>query len=60
MLKVHTQGKPIEPGQLDVAIIGPGATGVELAAQLHHVTRQVSAYGLDTIDPAEDIRLHVI
>jgi NADH dehydrogenase len=60
MLKAHTQGKPIEPGQLDVAIVGAGATGVELAAQLHHVTRQVSAYGLDTIDPAEDIRLHVI
>ncbi len=60
MLKAHTQGKPIEPGQLDVAIVGAGATGVELAAQLHHVTRLVSAYGLDTIDPAEDIRLHVI
>ena len=60
MLKAHTQGKPIEPGQLDVAIVGAGATGVELAAQLHHVTRLVSAYGLDTIDPAEDIKLHVI
>ncbi len=60
MLKVHTQGKPITAGQLDVAIVGAGATGVELAAQLHHVTRLVSAYGLDSIDPAEDIRLHVI
>jgi NADH dehydrogenase len=60
MLKAHTQAKPIKQGQLDVAIVGAGATGVELAAQLHHVTRQVSAYGLDTIDPAEDIKLHVI
>ncbi|HEY6094800.1 MAG TPA: NAD(P)/FAD-dependent oxidoreductase [Gallionellaceae bacterium] len=60
MLKAHTQEKPIKQGQLDVAIVGAGATGVELAAQLHHVTRQVSAYGLDTIDPAEDIKLHVI
>ena len=60
MLRAHTQGKPIQPGQLDVAIVGAGATGVELAAQLHHVTRLVSAYGLDSIDPAEDIRLHVI
>jgi len=33
---------------------------VELAAQLHHVTRLVSAYGLDSIDPTEDIKLHVI
>lgn len=60
MLKAHTQGKPIEEGQLDLAIVGAGATGVELAAQLHHVTRRLSAYGLDTIDPAKDIKLHVI
>src|SRR5512143_1141479 len=60
MLKAHTQGKPIEAGQLDLAIVGAGATGVELAAQLHHVTRLMSAYGLDTIDPAKDIKIHVI
>ena len=60
MLRAHTQARPIKPGQLDVAIVGAGATGVELAAQLHHVTRLVSAYGLDTIDPAKDIRLHII
>ncbi len=60
MLKAHTQGKPLKSGQLDVAIVGAGATGVELAAQLHHVTRLVSAYGLDSIDPTEDIKLHVI
>lgn len=60
MLRAHTQGKPIQPGQLDVAIVGAGATGVELAAQLHHVTRQLAAYGLDTIDPSLHIKLHVI
>ena len=60
MLRAHTQARPIEPGQLDVAIVGAGATGVELAAQLHHVARLVSAYGLDTIDPAKDIKLHII
>jgi len=60
MLKAHTQGKPIEEGQLDLAIVGAGATGVEMAAQLHHVTRLMSAYGLDTIDPAKDIKLHLI
>ncbi len=60
MLRAHTQGKPIEQGQLDVAIVGAGATGVELAAQLHHVTRQLAAYGLDTIDPSRHIKLHVI
>jgi NADH dehydrogenase len=59
MLRAHTQGEPI-PGQLDVAIVGAGATGVELAAQLHQVTRQLSAFGLDTIDPERHIKLHVI
>lgn len=60
MLRAHTQGSPIREGQLDVAIVGAGATGVELAAQLHHVTRQLSTFGLDTIDPERHIKLHVI
>lgn len=60
MLKAHTQGSPIRQGQLDVAIVGAGATGVELGAQLYHVTRLLSAYGLDTIDPERHIRLNVI
>src|SRR5881227_3155716 len=33
--------------QLQVAIIGAGATGVELAAELHNTTRELVAYGLD-------------
>ncbi|MBD3670688.1 MAG: NAD(P)/FAD-dependent oxidoreductase [Gammaproteobacteria bacterium] len=60
MLYAHTCTKPIEKGQLDVVIVGAGATGVELAAQLHHVTRQLAAYGLDTIDPSQHIKLHII
>jgi len=60
MLRAHTQGTPVHKGQLDVAIVGAGATGVELAAQLHRVTRQLSAYGLDTIDPDKDIHLNII
>jgi NADH dehydrogenase len=60
MLKAHTQGKPIAEGQLDLAIVGAGATGVELAAQIHRVTRLLSAYGLDAIDPDKHIRIHVI
>ena len=40
-----------------MAIIGAGATGTELAAELHRTARQVVAYGLDRIDPAKDIRI---
>jgi NADH dehydrogenase len=43
-----------------VAIIGAGATGVELAAELHRTTRQVIAYGLDRIDAERDLKIHVI
>lgn len=60
LLRAHTEGGPSSPGQLDVAIVGGGATGVELAAQLHHVTRQLSAYGLDEIDPDQDVHYHII
>jgi NADH dehydrogenase len=60
MLKAHTQHNPIGAGQLDLAIVGAGATGVELAAQIHRVTRLLSAYGLDTIDPDKHIKIHVI
>jgi len=43
-----------------VVIIGAGATGVELSAELHRTVRQVVAYGLDRIDPDKDIRLNLI
>jgi NADH dehydrogenase len=43
-----------------VAIIGAGATGVELAAELHRTTREVVAFGLDRVDPDKDIKVSVI
>ncbi len=49
--------EPIRPGQLHVAIIGAGATGIELAAELHRTVREVVAFGLDRIDPEVDIRI---
>ncbi len=60
LLRAHSQGRPIQPGQLDVVIVGGGATGIELSAQLHCVTRQLAAYGLDEIKPEQDIRMHLI
>ncbi len=42
-----------------MAIIGAGATGVELAAELHHAGRLLAAYGLDGIRP-ENLRLTLI
>lgn len=56
-LRAHTQAEPIRPGQLHVAIVGAGATGTELAAELHRTVREVVAFGMDRIDPESDIRI---
>jgi NADH dehydrogenase len=55
--RAQTQSEPIRPGQLHVAIVGAGATGTELAAELHRTTRGLVAYGLDHIDAQRDIRI---
>jgi NADH dehydrogenase len=59
-IRGHARSTPLRPGQLQVAIIGAGATGTELAAELHFTTRQLVAYGLDSIDPEKDIQIHLI
>lgn len=59
-VRAHTQQTPLRPEQLKVAIIGAGATGVELAAELHQTTREVVAYGLDRVDANKDIKVSVI
>lgn len=58
-IHVHALAKPMQPGELDVVIAGGGATGIELAAQLHKVARLLKAYGLDGITP-QDIKISII
>jgi NADH dehydrogenase len=45
---------------IDIAIVGAGATGVELAAELHNTLRVLTAYGLENFDPAKQIRLAIV
>jgi NADH dehydrogenase len=59
-IRANAQDEPVRPGQLHVAIIGAGATGTELAAELHHTVREVVTYGLEKIDPEKDIRIILI
>lgn len=59
-LAANTQPEPVAPGQLTVGIVGAGATGVELAAELHDTTRELSIYGLDRIDPDKTLRLVLV
>lgn len=56
-LRAHAAGD--RPQQISVAIVGAGATGVELAAELHNAARELAAYGLDSIRPA-DMRITVV
>jgi NADH dehydrogenase len=60
LLRAQTQTTPITAGQLEVVIVGAGATGVELAAELHNTTRELAAYGLDKIDADRDIKISII
>jgi NADH:ubiquinone reductase (H+-translocating) len=59
-LLAHTQAESVRPGQLHVVIIGAGATGTELSAELHRTVRGVVAFGLDRIDPDKDLRITLI
>ena len=59
-LRANAQSEPLRPEQLHVAIIGAGATGVELAAELHKTTRELLAYGLDRINPERDVKFSII
>ena len=60
LLRAQTQTSPVQAGQLEVVIVGAGATGVELSAELHNTTRELAAYGLDKIDADRDINISLI
>lgn len=53
-------GHPDTPRHLRVAIIGAGATGVELAAELHHTMRELVSYGMQSIQIERDLRIDLI
>lgn len=59
-LQAQVQNEPLQPGQLDVCIVGAGATGIELAAELHKTTRELVSYGLDRIDPDKHLKISII
>ena len=54
--RVGADGRP----RVDIAIIGAGATGVELSAELRNTAHVLNAYGLHQLDPRRDIHINVI
>ncbi|MEE9309701.1 MAG: NAD(P)/FAD-dependent oxidoreductase [Cocleimonas sp.] len=60
MIRAQTRLSPLREGQLHVAIAGAGATGIELAAELHGVTQRMIAYGFNNIKASRDIKITII
>jgi NADH dehydrogenase len=49
-----------DSASVDIVIIGAGATGVELAAEIRNCTRAFASYGLDYLKPERDIHLTIL
>ena len=45
---------------VDIVIVGGGATGVELAAELSHAVRALATYKVHALDPEHDVRIRLI
>lgn len=59
-LSAGQYGGPAQPGALDVAIVGGGATGVELAAELDKMRHALAEYGACAVDPIRDTRMVIL
>src|SRR5882672_6327188 len=59
-IRANAQYEQLRPGQLHCAIVGAGATGVELAAELHKSMRDLASYNLDNIDFDKLIKIELI
>lgn len=45
---------------VNIVIVGGGATGVELAAELSHTVRTLAKYNVHTLDPDHDVRVSIV
>ncbi|TPN85764.1 NAD(P)/FAD-dependent oxidoreductase [Mesorhizobium sp. CU2] len=59
-LRANAQYGQLSPGQLHCVIVGAGATGVELAAELHKSMREIASHNLDNIDFERLIRITIV
>ncbi len=49
-LKLHAMGGK---GEVEIAIVGGGATGVELSAELHNAIKELHNYGFGDLDSSK-------
>jgi NADH dehydrogenase len=55
------QAKVHDPtARLNIVIVGGGATGVELAVELHEASHVIGAYGLPSFQPERDLSITIL
>jgi len=59
-LRAQSQNQNAGEGRFTVTIIGGGATGVELAAELHMTTKILSSYGLVNFHPEKELKIVIV
>ncbi len=59
-LRAQGLGNAPGAGRFTVTIIGGGATGVELSAELHMMTRILSSYGMVNFHPEKDLKIVIV
>ena len=59
-IRAQSVPRTADSGRLTVAIVGGGATGVELAAELHAAARVLGHYGFDHIHPEKDLQIVLV
>lgn len=59
-LRLETGALEAEDDSVRIAIVGGGATGVELAAELREATEQLGRSGIDKLRIPESVGIHVI
>lgn len=59
-LRAQAAGKAAGEGRFTVTIIGGGATGVELSAELHMTTKILTSYGLSNFHPQKDLKIVIV
>ncbi|MGL5986735.1 MAG: NAD(P)/FAD-dependent oxidoreductase, partial [Burkholderiales bacterium] len=59
-IRAQANQKGFGEGRFTVTIIGGGATGVELSAELHMTTKILSSYGFANIHPEKDLKIVIV
>lgn len=60
MIRTEHKKESAPDSAIEVVIIGGGATGVELAAELREATNAYSTYGFTRLDPIRDVRITLL